>query len=80
MDSAGFTTQNSRKVNHCDGYATFHKRKDIIQAIEDKGHIIEWLPPYSPDLNDIEHKWSQAKSHKRKQQCSIIELFNHNHL
>lgn len=55
--------------------ATFHKRKDIVQAIENKGHIIEWLPPYSPDLNPIEHKWSQAKSIKRKLQCSINDLF-----
>ena len=58
--------------------ATFHKRKDIIQAIEDKGHTIEWLPPYSPDLNDIERKWSQAKSRKRKLQCQIPELFQIN--
>ena len=60
--------------------AAFHKRKDIIQAIENRGHIIEWLPPYSSGLNDIEHKWSQAKSFKRKRQCSIQELFNHNYL
>jgi transposase len=24
--------------------AAFHKRKDIVQAIENKGHIVEWLP------------------------------------
>jgi len=60
--------------------ATFHKRQDIVQAIEDQGHILEWLPPYSPDLNPIEHKWSQAKSHKRKRQCSIQETFHNNHL
>ena len=60
--------------------ATFHKRSDIIEAIQDKGHIIEWLPPYSPDLNPIEHKWSQAKSYKRKIQGSIHQLFNENHL
>jgi len=58
--------------------ATFHKRNDIIQAIENEGHIIEWLPPYSPDLNDIERKWSQAKSRKRKLQCSIPKLFQIN--
>ncbi len=60
--------------------ATFHKRNDIVQVIENKGHIVEWLPPYSPDLNPIEHKWSQAKSNKRKYQCSIQQLFNLNHL
>jgi transposase len=55
--------------------ATFHKRKDIIQAIQEQGHILEWLPPYSPDLNPIEHKWSQAKSIKRKFQYNIENLF-----
>jgi transposase len=60
--------------------ATFHKRKDIIEAIEEKGHIIEWLPPYSPDLNPIEQKWSQAKSFKRKTQSSVHNLFQYTHL
>jgi transposase len=60
--------------------ATFHKRKDIVQAIEEQGHILEWLPPYSPDLNPIEPKWSQAKSLKRKLQSSIESLFKYNHL
>jgi transposase len=31
--------------------------------------------PYSPDLNPIEHKWSQAKSLKRKIICSTQDLF-----
>jgi transposase len=55
--------------------ATFHKRKDIVKAIEEQGHILEWLPPYSPDLNPIEQKWSQAKSLKRKLQSSTQSLF-----
>jgi transposase len=55
--------------------AAFHTHRDIVQAIENKGHIVEWLLPYSPDLNPIEHKWSQAKSLKRKLQCSIDSLF-----
>lgn len=41
--------------------ATFHKRKDTTELIEDAGHTILWLPPYSPDLNPIEKKWAQAK-------------------
>jgi transposase len=36
--------------------ATFHKRHDIQQAIANAGHTLEYLPPYSPDLNEIEHK------------------------
>ncbi|PID36836.1 MAG: IS630 family transposase, partial [Rhodobacterales bacterium] len=26
----------------------------------------EYLPPYSPDLNPIEHKWAPAKARRRK--------------
>ena len=39
------------------------------------GHELEFLPPYSPDLNLIENKWSQAKSIRRKHECSTLELF-----
>ena len=35
--------------------ATFHKRKDSQQAIVQAGHTLEYLPPYSPGLNPIEH-------------------------
>ena len=45
--------------------ATFHKRSDIIRAMEEEGHTVEFLPPYSPDLNPIEKKWAQAKSTKK---------------
>ena len=57
--------------------ATFHKRKDIIQQIKDKGHHLEFLPPYSPDLNPIEHKWFVAKAWRRKTGISIFQLFKH---
>ena len=55
--------------------ATFHKRADMIEAIKAHGCILEFLPPYSPDLNPIEHKWAQVKSIRRKTQCSVDELF-----
>ena len=55
--------------------ATFHKGKSMKQKIEAAGHTLEYLPPYSPDLNPIEHKWAQAKSKRRKYQCGIDELF-----
>jgi len=55
--------------------AAFHKRADIRQAIEGAGHVLEFLPPYSPDLNPIEHKWAQAKAARRRRNCSIEELF-----
>lgn len=56
--------------------AAFHKRKDMIEAIENAGHIPEFLPPYSPDLNPIEHKWAQAKSVRRRERCGAYELFS----
>ena len=55
--------------------ATFHKRSDILEAIKASGCSTEFLPPYSPDLNPIEHKWAQAKSIRRKTQKSVEELF-----
>ena len=55
--------------------AAFHKGKAMQQQIKTAGHILEYLPPYSPDLNPIEHKWAQAKSKRRKYRCGIDELF-----
>ena len=56
--------------------ATFHKRHDMLEAIEAHGCIAEFLPPYSPDLNPIEQKWAHVKSVRRKLRCSVDELFS----
>ena len=55
---------------------TFHKRIDMINAIEQRGILLEFLPPYSPDLNPIEHKWAQAKAIRRQHRCTVDELFS----
>jgi transposase len=55
--------------------ATFHKRSDIKFAISRAGHILDFLPAYSPDFNPIEKKWAQTKSVRRKLSCSIQDLF-----
>lgn len=55
--------------------AGFHKSLDLRDTIEKAGHVLEYLPPYSPDLNPIEPKWHQAKSKRRKYGCDIITLF-----
>lgn len=55
--------------------ASFHKRADIRQRLEQAGHVLEYLPTYSPDFNPIEHKWAQAKAIRRQQKCSVEELF-----
>ncbi len=55
--------------------ASFHTYKRIQKAVEAAGcRLLEYLPPYSPDLNPIEHKWAQAKALRRKLGCSTDEL------
>lgn len=54
--------------------AKIHKRRDIIELIENAGHILEWLPKYSPQLNPIEKKWAQLKAWRKKLFCSVEEL------
>jgi transposase len=56
--------------------ATFHKRQNSHAEILKAGCALEYLPPYSPDLNPIEHKWAQAKSIRRAQACSLDDLFS----
>ena len=46
--------------------ATFHKGGRIEQWIRAAGAHLVYLPPYSPDLNKIEHCWSWLKSRIRK--------------
>lgn len=60
--------------------ATFHKRQDALLEIQKQGHILEFLPPYSPDLNPIEKKWAQAKSMRKKFGYTPHELFIHSQL
>lgn len=60
--------------------ATFHKRNDAIEAMELAGHIVEFLPPYSPDLNPIEKKWAQIKNIRRKFNYTPDQLFLHSEL
>ena len=56
--------------------ATFHKGEEMQRLLQDSGHTLLYLPPYSPDLNPIEKKWAQAKSIPRKTGCSIHQLFD----
>jgi transposase len=55
--------------------APFHTSERIQKVLEAAGCLVEYLPPYSPDLNPIEHKWAQAKALRRKLGCSTDEIF-----
>jgi transposase len=60
--------------------ASFHKASLMQQAISDAGHILLYLPTYSPDMNPIEKKWAKAKKLRRKVGGSIEDLFKNNNL
>ena len=55
--------------------ASFHKGSAMKKAIEDGGHTLLYLPPYSPDFNPIEKKWAQAKAIRRRVGGTIDGLF-----
>lgn len=42
--------------------ATFHKSSKLAEAFSLAGIGLLFLPPYSPDLNPIEHFWAWLKS------------------
>lgn len=46
--------------------ASFHKSARIKQLIMDANCQLVYLPPYSPDLNPIEHCWHKIKTSIRK--------------
>ena len=46
--------------------ASFHKSAKIKELINSVGCELIFLPPYSPDLNPIEHYWHQIKTYIRK--------------
>jgi hypothetical protein len=52
---------NQRKVIIMDN-ASFHKSEEARRLIETAGHTLLYLPPYSPDFNPIEGKWTHLKS------------------
>jgi transposase len=43
----------------------FHQSPDVAALVKKRGARIEFLPPYSPDLNPIEEAWSKMKSFLR---------------
>jgi transposase len=59
-----------------DNLAT-HKVAGVREAIEEAGARLEYLPPYSPDLNPIENLWSKVKQGvKSRGPRTARQLFN----
>lgn len=48
--------------------ASFHKSLKTKELIEQAGHRLLYLPPYSPDFNPIEKKWANLKQAIRSEQ------------
>ena len=46
--------------------AAFHRRSHLIPLAQNAGHLLIFLPPYSPELNPIEKYWSWLKRNLRK--------------
>ena len=46
--------------------ASFHKSEKIQELIEAAGCLLDYLPPYSPDLNPIEHAMGAGESSQKK--------------
>ncbi len=46
--------------------ASFHRKKHLISIAQAHGFNLIFLPPYSPELNPIEHFWSWLKRYLRK--------------
>ena len=41
--------------------AKVHQRKELVAWLKEKGYKVMVQPPYSPDLNPIEHVWAELK-------------------
>jgi transposase len=54
--------------------ATFHKSEKISQLITAVRCQIRYLPPYSPDLNEIEPYWFPMKNRVRKTEGTIEDF------
>lgn len=55
--------------------ARFHKSRRVIKLVESVGCRIIFLPPYSPDLNPIEHHWTSVKNEIRKMAEVVSDFY-----
>ena len=51
-----------------------HYAEGVSEAIEGVGASVMYLPPYSPELNPIEHTWSKLKALLRRAEARTLRL------
>ena len=56
-----FNGINPRSVIIMDNCA-IHHIEEVTQLVQQTGALIQWLPPYSPDMNPVEEAFSKAKA------------------
>lgn len=58
--------------------APFHNKEDLNEIAKKHGHIMHFLPPYSPDFNKIEISFANIKKFRQKihNQISIDNIIN----
>ena len=52
--------------------AAFHKKEVLYQIAKKYSQTLIFLPPYSPEHNPIEHKWSSLK----RKVASCVHLYD----
>lgn len=55
---------------------SIHKVQNVIKTIENSGHFLKFLPPYSPQLNPIEEAFSKWKTIIKSRNCNDAEELN----
>ena len=57
--------------------ALFHKTTNTRRVIEKAGAILLYLPPYSPDLNPIEHDFAALKKNRQYNHTKTLDEIIH---
>ena len=81
MDTEVFTVYLQKVLVPClhqgdtvilDNLAT-HKVQSVGRILSDRGVILRYLPPYSPDLNPIELAFAKLKAHLRQAAARTLD-------